>query len=123
MYELFCDCILCAELMLLGFISLLLTVFQSRVVKICVPPRVVKHLLPCAAALDHLSPISTPSPPPPPPPPHEEPQVNNQTVHYHPGPHHQRHLIEATAEGYCHHKVLESFLLLPVTLHWLCSVI
>ncbi|PIA32152.1 hypothetical protein AQUCO_04500030v1 [Aquilegia coerulea] len=35
------------ELMLLGFISLLLTVFQNRIAKICVPPHIMKHLLPC----------------------------------------------------------------------------
>ncbi|KAH0660844.1 hypothetical protein KY289_029592 [Solanum tuberosum] len=92
------------ELMLLGFISLLLTVFQSRIVEICVPPRVVTHLLPCALPLEHTS-FSSPTPSPPPT--HEEPHVNNQTVHYHAGPHHQRHLLAEetmTAEGYCHHK-------------------
>ncbi|KAK6145188.1 hypothetical protein DH2020_022008 [Rehmannia glutinosa] len=36
------------ELMLLGFISLLLTVFQGRIVKLCVPPGTMKHLLPCS---------------------------------------------------------------------------
>ncbi|KAL3828984.1 hypothetical protein ACJIZ3_017786 [Penstemon smallii] len=36
------------ELMLLGFISLLLTVFQARIVKICVPPGTMQHLLPCS---------------------------------------------------------------------------
>ena len=36
-----------AELMLLGFISLLLTVFQSTIVKICVPQDITEHLLPC----------------------------------------------------------------------------
>lgn len=36
------------ELMLLGFISLLLTVFQGAIVKICVPPEVMRHLLPCS---------------------------------------------------------------------------
>ncbi|WMV36068.1 hypothetical protein MTR67_029453 [Solanum verrucosum] len=99
------------ELMLLGFISLLLTVFQSRIVEICVPPRVVTHLLPCALPLEHTS-FSSPTPSPPPT--HEEPHVNNQTVHYHAGPHHQRHLLAEetmTAEGYCHHKVLKSLLL------------
>ncbi|XP_059626325.1 MLO-like protein 1 [Cornus florida] len=35
------------ELMLLGFISLLLTVFQSSIVKICVNEDITKHLLPC----------------------------------------------------------------------------
>ncbi|KAM7496320.1 hypothetical protein LguiA_020734 [Lonicera macranthoides] len=36
-----------AELMLLGFISLLLTVFQNGIVKICVKEDVLQHLLPC----------------------------------------------------------------------------
>lgn len=37
-----------AELMLLGFISLLLTVLQGSMVKICVPEDVMRHLLPCS---------------------------------------------------------------------------
>ena len=36
-----------AELMLLGFISLLLTVFQNMLTKFCVPKEVMSHLLPC----------------------------------------------------------------------------
>ncbi|GER54598.1 MLO-like protein [Striga asiatica] len=36
------------ELMLLGFISLMLTVFQGRIVKICVPHDIMVHLLPCS---------------------------------------------------------------------------
>ncbi|AES74322.1 hypothetical protein MtrunA17_Chr3g0145831 [Medicago truncatula] len=36
------------ELMLLGFISLLLTVSQNRLTKICVPPGVLRHMLPCS---------------------------------------------------------------------------
>jgi hypothetical protein len=39
--------LLVAELMLLGFISLLLTVLQNSVIKICVTPNFAKHLLPC----------------------------------------------------------------------------
>lgn len=35
------------ELMLLGFISLLLTVFQGVISKICIPEKYVKHMLPC----------------------------------------------------------------------------
>ncbi|KAK4750949.1 hypothetical protein SAY87_004431 [Trapa incisa] len=35
------------ELMLLGFISLLLTVFQNPISKICVSPGLVTHMLPC----------------------------------------------------------------------------
>ncbi|KAK4338643.1 hypothetical protein RND71_043130 [Anisodus tanguticus] len=83
------------ELMLLGFISLLLTVFQSRIVKFCVPPRVVTHLLPCSLSLGGNSSSS-----------HEEPHASNQSVHYHAGPHHHRHLLaeEMTAEGYCYKK-------------------
>lgn len=37
-----------AELMLLGFISLLLTVCQGRITKICVPEDIMRHLLPCS---------------------------------------------------------------------------
>lgn len=36
-----------AELMLLGFISLLLTVFQSAISKICMSKELVKDMLPC----------------------------------------------------------------------------
>ncbi|CAA3022327.1 MLO 1 [Olea europaea subsp. europaea] len=36
------------ELMLLGFISLVMTVFQGRIVKLCVPEDMMKHLLPCS---------------------------------------------------------------------------
>ncbi|XP_028121550.1 MLO-like protein 1 isoform X1 [Camellia sinensis] len=36
-----------AELMVLGFISLLLTVFQGSIIKICVNQSVTHHLLPC----------------------------------------------------------------------------
>ncbi|KAK7277422.1 hypothetical protein RIF29_18574 [Crotalaria pallida] len=35
------------ELMLLGFISLLLTVTQNGITKICVPPGLTRHMLPC----------------------------------------------------------------------------
>ncbi|KAL5226822.1 hypothetical protein ABZP36_015087 [Zizania latifolia] len=35
------------ELMLLGFISLLLTVFQGMLRKTCIPPKWTNHLLPC----------------------------------------------------------------------------
>ncbi|CAN4098643.1 unnamed protein product [Withania somnifera] len=91
------------ELMLLGFISLLLTVFQSRIVKICVPQHVVTHLLPCSLPLQHSSySFESASSPPP----QQEPDASNQSVHYHPGPHHKRHLLAQAiiAEGYCHHK-------------------
>uniref|UniRef100_A0A7N0TMR3 MLO-like protein n=1 Tax=Kalanchoe fedtschenkoi TaxID=63787 RepID=A0A7N0TMR3_KALFE len=36
------------ELMLLGFISLLLTVFQNAIMKICVHPELLQHMLPCS---------------------------------------------------------------------------
>lgn len=36
-----------AELMLLGFISLLLTVLQARILKICIPKHLTNHWLPC----------------------------------------------------------------------------
>ena len=37
----------CAELMLLGFISLLLTVFQGLIQRICIPEGWTNHMLPC----------------------------------------------------------------------------
>lgn len=37
-----------AELMLLGFISLLLTVTQNGIIKICVPESWTHHMLPCS---------------------------------------------------------------------------
>ncbi|KAM3216870.1 MLO-like protein 1 isoform X1 [Capsicum annuum] len=43
------------ELMLLGFISLLLTVLQGRIVKICVPKDVMMHLLPCSLSVSSES--------------------------------------------------------------------
>lgn len=36
-----------AELMLLGFISLLLTVFQGMIQRTCIPPGWTNYLLPC----------------------------------------------------------------------------
>ncbi|XP_030550884.2 MLO-like protein 1 isoform X2 [Rhodamnia argentea] len=36
------------ELMLLGFISLLLTVFQNAISHVCVPVDITKHMLPCS---------------------------------------------------------------------------
>uniref|UniRef100_A0A7N2MCS7 MLO-like protein n=1 Tax=Quercus lobata TaxID=97700 RepID=A0A7N2MCS7_QUELO len=41
------------ELMLLGFISLLLTVFQNVINKICVPADVTRHMLPCKLEKGH----------------------------------------------------------------------
>ncbi|KAL0452875.1 UNVERIFIED_CONTAM: MLO-like protein 1 [Sesamum latifolium] len=40
------------ELMLLGFISLMLTVFQDRISKICIPKHLMNHWLPCNKQLD-----------------------------------------------------------------------
>lgn len=34
--------------MLLGFVSLLLSVFQTRIVKICVNENIMQHFLPCS---------------------------------------------------------------------------
>lgn len=42
------NCFHSTELMLLGFISLLLTVFQNAISKFCVPPDLMTHLLPCS---------------------------------------------------------------------------
>ncbi|RAL42282.1 hypothetical protein DM860_012065 [Cuscuta australis] len=53
------------ELMLLGFISLLLTVFQARINKMCVPPNTMHHMLPCPLAQEEaflaaeLAPVSS----------------------------------------------------------------
>ncbi|XP_035831031.1 MLO-like protein 1 isoform X2 [Helianthus annuus] len=72
------------ELMLLGFISLLLTVFQSRIVKICVNQSLMEHLLPCS--LSDKKKASYPKPLK--------------------GTSHIRHLLagEATTMGYCASK-------------------
>lgn len=37
------------ELMLLGFISLMLTVFQGAISRICVPTHLISYMLPCKA--------------------------------------------------------------------------
>ncbi|XP_070006496.1 MLO-like protein 1 isoform X2 [Nicotiana tabacum] len=76
------------ELMLLGFISLLLTVLQGSIVKICVPEDVVMHLLPCSLS--------------------EAPSSSaNETAHASPGSEHHRRLLaeEAAAAGYCSAKI------------------
>lgn len=41
------DLIACAELMIVGFISLLLTFGQNYIAKICIPVRVAETMLPC----------------------------------------------------------------------------
>jgi mlo protein len=68
------------ELMLLGFISLLLTVFQSRIIRICVKEGLMNHLLPCS--LSERNEALNPKP--------------ESTSHV-------RHLLaeEVTAAGYC----------------------
>ncbi|TYK11361.1 MLO-like protein 10 isoform X1 [Cucumis melo var. makuwa] len=38
---------ICAELMILGFISLLLTFAQAYIVQICIPPSIANSMLPC----------------------------------------------------------------------------
>ncbi|KAL9259591.1 MLO-like protein [Drosera capensis] len=43
------------ELMLLGFISLLLTVFQSIIARICIPEKYVTRMLPCSLGEDEGS--------------------------------------------------------------------
>ncbi|KAL3616265.1 MLO-like protein 1 [Castilleja foliolosa] len=67
------------ELMLLGFISLLLTVFQSSIVKICVNDSIMTHLLPCTLPSEDSS---------------GEEESNNSA-------HNRRLLAEAAAGGYC----------------------
>ena len=43
-----CDDNLFAELMILGFISLILTFSQSYIAKICIPVKVANTMLPCS---------------------------------------------------------------------------
>ncbi|XP_024975262.1 MLO-like protein 1 isoform X2 [Cynara cardunculus var. scolymus] len=68
------------ELMLLGFISLLLTVFQSSIVKICVKEGLTEHLLPCSLS--------------------DKKEASKPKAE---GTSHLRHLLaeEASAVGYC----------------------
>ncbi|XP_057519585.1 MLO-like protein 1 [Amaranthus tricolor] len=47
------------ELMLLGFISLMLTVLQGAISKICIPEKYVKHMLPCSLKDKESSGLST----------------------------------------------------------------
>ncbi|KAG9143547.1 hypothetical protein Leryth_015966 [Lithospermum erythrorhizon] len=72
------------ELMLLGFISLLLTVFQRSIVKICVPPHIMKHFLPCHFPKEASSSVGHAS------------HNNQETVHHH-------RLLQAEESGleYC----------------------
>ncbi|KAL7601836.1 MLO-like protein 1 [Lactuca sativa] len=74
------------ELMLLGFISLLLTVFQSRIIKICVKESIMEHLLPCSLR-DRKEATGS------------KPEAEGTS-------HLLRHLLaeEATATGYCASK-------------------
>lgn len=75
-----------AELMLLGFISLLLTVFQGTIVKICVSKSITEHLLPCPLSGKPGEEKAS----------HSEPETTS----------HLRRLLEESAkEGYCAAKV------------------
>lgn len=86
-YEFLMNIRVFAELMLLGFISLLLTVFQSTIVKICVSRHIIEHLLPCP--LSGKPGEETSSQPKP-----------ETTSHF-------RHLLEKSGnEGYCAEKVI-----------------
>lgn len=72
--------------MLLGFISLLMTVFQGSIVKICVPADIMKHLLPCSLSSKPGGEES-----------HSPPEASG----------HRRLLAEgAAAGGYCAAKVI-----------------
>ena len=42
-----------AELMLLGFISLLMTAFQRTIQRMCIPPSWTDYMLPCQRPGDH----------------------------------------------------------------------
>nr|GMC59629.1 MLO-like protein 1 [Ipomoea batatas]GME14810.1 MLO-like protein 1 [Ipomoea batatas] len=68
------------QLMLLGFISLLLTVSQSRITKICVSEDIMRHLLPCSLS-DEAA--------------HAAPETNS---------HHRRLLSGGDSIGYCAEK-------------------
>ncbi|XP_062101336.1 MLO-like protein 1 [Humulus lupulus] len=76
------------ELMLLGFISLLLTVSQNTISKFCVPASLVDNLLPCKR-------------------PHEEATNSSSSTSHHISGGSFRRLLEETASahlGYCAHK-------------------
>ncbi|GFQ07946.1 mlo-like protein 1 [Phtheirospermum japonicum] len=68
--------------MLLGFISLLLIVFKARIVKICVPPGTMTHLLLCSLPSEHST----------------REEESNASAYNH------RLLAEAAAGGYCSAK-------------------
>ncbi|XP_073304091.1 MLO-like protein 1 isoform X2 [Primulina huaijiensis] len=75
------------ELMLLGFISLMLTVFQGRIVKICVPSNTMKHMLPCSLSHESSSTGEVPD---------ASPDLSS---------HHRRlFAAEAAGSGYCASK-------------------
>ncbi|GAA0140630.1 hypothetical protein LIER_01939 [Lithospermum erythrorhizon] len=88
------------ELMLLGFISLLLTVFQNRIVKICVDEDLMRHLLPCALPSESASGGEEGS--------HASPETEA---------HHRRLLAEATGGGYCSARNKVPLLSLEATHH------
>lgn len=79
------------ELMLLGFISLMLTVVQGRIVKICVPAHTMDHLLPCSLSLKSSSGGEESN---------AAPEVSG---------HQRRLLAEEAAGGFCAAKVILTF--------------
>lgn len=81
------------ELMLLGFISLMMTVFQGRIVKICVSPGVMNNLLPCSLSARPSSGVEGSNTS------HSAPEVS--------GAHRRLLAEEAAGGGYCaaKHKV------------------
>lgn len=90
---------LVSELMILGFISLLLTVFQGAVSKVCVPENFLDDMLPCKREEATLHSLPTP-------------KTTHHVVHWSASIHHiTRHLLaedveHAVAEsGYCARKV------------------
>lgn len=87
-----------AELMLLGFISLLLTVSQGTISKFCVPERVINNMLPCDLSEKR-----------------EEVQESNTTATTASISGTTRHLLAETVESqidYCQKKVLYYHLML-----------
>lgn len=73
-----------AELMLLGFISLLLTVFQGVISNICISPSLSSHMLPCKR---------------------EESSATGQIHHGQLAVNHKRLLSEGSGSGYCLRQV------------------
>ena len=92
-------CVVGAELMLLGFISLLLTVFQGSIIKMCVRESVTHHLLPC----EFLS---------------ESPSEGESSDNTTETTSHLRRLLaeEFTGTGYCAAKVISLTPFLPLNI-------